>query len=165
MALNDKAAYFAKKSKLNTFYFNIFDYLDNLNRGQTPFTPATSIVEQLDYRLQKIKEEGLDNYQHRYRCVTNYLRDGMKKLGFEIFAKNPVNCVSGYKSSDYNAADLIYTLQNKYNIEIAPSGGDLRTSFFRVGVYGNIGYKEVDNFLQCLELSMNEYKESVNNAC
>ena len=162
MALNDKAIDYAKKSKLTSFYFDIFDYLENAKRGQTPFTPATGIVEQLDYRLQKIKEEGLDNFQQRYRKITDYLREGMKQQGFETFAQNPANCVSGFKTNNYNAEKLIQILRNKFDIEVAPSGGELRTSFFRVGVYGNIGYDDVDNFLHCMSLALVNCRDTNN---
>lgn len=164
IALNNKAISFAQKVKSKTFYFNIFDYVENANRGQTPFTPATGIVDQLDYRLQKIKEEGIENFQQRYKNLTEYLRNGMKHLGFEVFAKNPVNCVSGFKTNYYDAEKLVSILRQDFNIEIAPSGGDLKKSFFRVGVYGNIGYKEIDNFLKCLKLSMDKCEDLINNA-
>jgi len=61
MSVSTLALEFAKNAGLRSFYFDIFDYLENHKRNQTPFTPATGIVEQLDFRLKKIKQEGLNN--------------------------------------------------------------------------------------------------------
>lgn len=157
MALNDKAINFAKKANLRSFYFDIFDYLENADRGQTPFTPATGIVNQLDYRLQKLRKEGLDNFQKRYKDNTEYLRNGLKKLGFTTFAKNPANCVTGFKTNEYDAEIIVKNLREQFGIEIAPSGGDFKSTFLRVGVYGNIEESDIHNFLDSMNKILRGY--------
>lgn len=158
IAVSEKALRFAEKSRLRSFYFDIFDYINNSRRGQTPFTPATCIVEQLHMRLNKIKAEGLVNFQTRYRNNTSYLRKKLQELGFTTFAEQPANCVTGVMTDNINAFSIVERLRQEYNIEIAPSGGELKTKFFRVGNYGHIGNPEIDRFLDALKNVMEGIK-------
>jgi aspartate aminotransferase-like enzyme len=156
MAISEKALKFAEQADLRTFYFDIFDYIANWKRNQTPFTPAVGLLYQLEKRLEKIKQEGLENIQQRYADLTAYLREGLKEVGFIPVAKNPVNCVTGIYTAPYDASQIVKIMREKYNIEIAPSGGDMKTKLIRVGNFGAIGKEEIDLFLKCLKLTLEE---------
>lgn len=158
MSANDKALRFAEKSDLRNFYFDIFDYVNNAKRGQTPFTPAVSLVNQLEKRLEKIQTEGLENFRTRYRKNTAILREGLEKLGLKILAQTPANCVSAVMTEGVNASLVVKIMREKYNIEIAPSGGDLKTKLFRIGNYGAVGEEEIKQCLKALELTLREIK-------
>lgn len=87
-----------------------------------------------------------------------FLRNGFKKLGFDIIAQNPANCVSAFYTGKYDASQIVKIMREKYNIEIAPSGGDLKTKCIRVGNYGNIGIKEIKKCLKSFEKTLKELK-------
>lgn len=156
MSVSQKALERAKESNLRTFYFDIFDYVNNQKRNQTPFTPAVSLVNQLQKRLEKIKSEGLENFRNRYRENSEYLRSGLRKIGLKELAKNPANCVTAVLTEDFDANLIVKIMRDKYNIEIAPSGGDLKTKLFRIGNYGNIGREEIEKCLDSLRKTLKE---------
>ena len=156
LSASQKAIERAEKSNLRNFYFDIFDYVNNANRGQTPFTPAVGIVNQLDKRLQKIKKEGLVNFRNRYKQNTLYLREGLQKLGFNVLAENPTNCVTAVYTNDVDAYQIVQLMREKYDIEIAPSGGDLKHKLFRVGNFGAIKIKDIKYFLKSLDKVLKE---------
>ena len=156
MAINDKALEFAKNADLRTFYFDIFDYIANWKRNQTPFTPPVGLLFQLERRLEKIKQEGLDNIQKRYYDLTQYLRKGLAEVNFHPVAKYPVNCVTGIFTAPFDASEIVRIMREKYNIEVAPSGGDMKTKLIRVGNFGAVGKEEIDYFIKCLKLTLNE---------
>ncbi len=158
MSVSEKALKFAESADLRSFYFDIFDYVNNAKRGQTPFTPAVSLVNQLDKRLEKIRKEGLENFRARYRKNTDYLRAGLEKLGFKIIAENPANCTSAVYTTEYDASQIVSIMREKHGIEIAPSGGELKTHVFRIGNYGNIGEKEIKKCLKALEVTLKELR-------
>ena len=158
MSISDKALEFAKKANLRSFYFDIFDYIANWKRNQTPFTPAVGILFQLERRLEKIKEEGLENIQKRYFEVTKYLRERLKEVNFHPLAKNPVNCVTGIFTAPYDASEIVRIMREKYNVEIAPSGGEMKTKLIRIGNFGAIGKEEVDYMIKYLKLTLEELK-------
>lgn len=156
MSISDKALKFAEKADLRTFYFDIFDHIANWKRNQTPFTPAVSLLNQLDRRLFKIKQEGLKAYRERYYHLTNLIREGLKGLGFDILAKNPANCVTGILTDKYDASEIVRIMREKHNIEIAPSGGELKTKLFRVGNFGDIDEKDIERFLSAMKETLKE---------
>lgn len=156
MAISPRALELAKQNTTRSVYFDILDYIKNWERNQTPFTPAVSLVEQLSLRLKKIKTEGLQNYRKRYQKNTETIRTGLKALGFEVFAKNPANCVTGVMTEKYNASEIVRIMREKHNIEIAPSGGDLKDKFFRIGNFGNIDQTEIKRFLTAMKSTIEE---------
>ncbi|MBF0595528.1 MAG: alanine--glyoxylate aminotransferase family protein [Candidatus Omnitrophica bacterium] len=158
MSFSQKALTIAKGSDLRSFYFDIFDYIANWDRNQTPFTPPIVLLFQLEARLIKIKEEGLESIQERYSRNTRFLRDGLKGLGLNILASKPANCVSAVSVDDCDASDVVRMMDTEYNISIAPSGGDLKSSVFRVGNFGNIGEPEIKRFIDSLRLTLKELR-------
>lgn len=162
MAISEKALKRAEQNSSRPAYFDILDYVKNWQRNQTPFTPAVSLVEQLKLRLEKIKSEGLENYRKRYRQNTELIRSGLKELGFEVFAQYPANCVTGVMIEKFNASEIVRIMREKHNIEIAPSGGELKEKFFRVGNFGAIGKPEIERFIQCLNLTIKEITQDGN---
>ena len=159
LSANEKALKLAEKSDLRNFYFDIFDYVNNAKRNQTPFTPAVSLVNVLEKRLEKLKKEGLENYRKRYQENTDYLRSELNKLGFTPLAKNKTNCVTAIYSEKYDAFEIVKIMREKHNIEIAPSGGDLKNKLFRVGNYGNINKKDIKLFIKKLKLTLKELEK------
>lgn len=156
MSLSPKAMRFAIKSDLRSFYFDIFNYIKNWERNQTPYTPPIGLLFQLEARLEKIKREGLENIQARYLINTNLIRKGLNELGFTILAKNPANCVSAIFVEDYDASEIVKIMSEKHNISITPSGAALKTKLFRVGNYGDISQSDIQRFLNALKLTLNE---------
>ena len=156
ISANEKALKYAEISDLRSFYFDIFDYINNAKRNQTPFTPAVSLVNMLEKRLEKIKKEGLENYRKKYQKNTKYLRENLAKLGFHTLAKNPTNAVTAIYTEKYDASQIVKKMREKYNIEIAPSGGNLSKKLFRVGNYGNINKKEINFFIKCLKKTIKD---------
>lgn len=158
MAISEKAIQHAENADLRTVYFDIFDHLSNRKRNQTPFTPAVSLIEQLKIRLHKIRKAGLEKIRSDYREKTEIIRNELKKLGFNTFAKNPANCVTGVMTEDLDASEIVRIMREKHHVEIAPSGGDLKTKFFRVGNFGAIGKKEIKVFVNALKQTLKELK-------
>lgn len=158
MAISKKALEFAKTANLRTVYFDIFDHISNWERHQTPFTPAIGIIFQLARRLEKIKEIGLESTRTTYYEYTTMIRKGLENLGLRVFAANPANCVTGVMVENYDASEIVKIMREKHYIEIAPSGGDLKDKFFRVGNFGAIKESEIKQFLTALEKTLEELK-------
>lgn len=159
MVYSKKAMAMAEKSNLRSYNTDVFEYKKEWERVSTPYTPPLTILNQLDKRLDKIKAEGLENIQQRYSNLTAYLRKGIELLGLKQFTKTPANCVTGIIVPDnIDAYDVVTLMRNKYNIELAPSWPDLRKKMFRVGNFGAVGKEEIDLFLKCLKLTLEELK-------
>ena len=58
IVLAPRAAERVKSRKVMSMYFNLADALKNMERGQTPFTPAVGILRQINKRLKEIENAG-----------------------------------------------------------------------------------------------------------
>ncbi len=159
MTFSEKAMKKVKESDLRLFNYDAIEYTKEWQRISTPYTPPISILKQLELRLQKIQNEGLENVRKRYEENTQYLREGIKNLGLGFFTEFPVNCVTGVVTpEDINAADVVSLMREKHHIEIAPSWPGLKERLFRVGNFGNINKSEIDRFLEALKSTIEELR-------
>ncbi len=156
LSCNEKAIKKHMQSDIKSYYFDVSEHLKDLKRNQTPYTPAVSLVDQLYVRLEKIKNTGLDNIQSNYKNITKKIRSVLSEFGFKILAENPANCVSAVYTDKYDAYEIVSIMRKKYNIEIAPSGGELKHKLFRIGNYGNITDKDIDLLKSALKNTISE---------
>ena len=133
-----------KKRKVKSMYFNLSDVLINMERGQTPFTPAVGIIRQINIRLKEIESEGgADAEIARVASQAEDFRKKIKDLPFEFVSESPANGVTSLHPLNADAYRIFEILKNDYCIWVCPNGGDMKNSVFRVG---HIGYlKHEDN--------------------
>lgn len=114
-----------------SYYFDFEENLNNLVRGQTPYSPATTIFLQLYHRLKLDIECGSASIINSVKQKALYFRDLCKKNNWEIPAQNPSNCITGFYVK--RNGDKIFEMLAKQNIYIMPGS---RPSFFRVSHLG-----------------------------
>jgi serine---pyruvate transaminase len=157
ICMSQKARDRIELSDLPKYYFNIAEYEANVHRGQTPWTPATGILYQLDMRLKKIKGEGIQNVVKRHTRLSGMLRAGVSAIGIKFTGKNMSNGVTGMLAPEgINAREIVNILREKFDIEIPPSPGELEKKVFRAGVFGNIKDEDIFAFLRALESALIE---------
>ena len=154
LAASIKAVKRAERLAVRPYYFDILIAMDNLHRGQTPYTPAVGIIAQLEKRLQKIMATGLPAYRQHYTQLTEQLRHGLATLGFYPVAKNPANCVTAINTGNYDAYQIVRKMAETYHIELAPSGGELRSKMFRVCNFGHITKNDISFFCHALRKTL-----------
>lgn len=122
------------------YYFDFETNLKNLERGQTPFSPATSIYLQLNKRLHQIKEYGLENIIDDVKQKAIYFRKLCNKYQWNIPAETPSNAITGFYVNK-NKDKIFRSLIEKYNIFIMP--GSI-PGFFRVSHMGIQSFTDLD---------------------
>ncbi len=116
------------------YYWDFDDNFSNLKRGQTPFSPATTIYLQLHARLLQLIGEGGEkaNIQAvRHRSET------FKKLcaeyGWEIPAEVASCAITGFIVNEAEPKHIFKNLIEKYDTYIMPGG---KPGFYRVSHMG-----------------------------
>lgn len=138
-------------NNVRSLYFNFKYYLKDMERGQTPFTPAVGIIIQLRERLAQIEEIGLDNVIKNVANLAKDFRNKIKALPFEIPSENLSNALTPLKPKEgISANDIFLHLKDKYNIFICPNGGDLKDTLFRVGHIGALTVADNDILINAL---------------
>ena len=129
--------------KVKSMYFNLADVLKNMERGQTPFTPAVGILLQINARLKEIERSGgADVEISRVAAQAEDFRKKIMGLPFEFISESPANGVTPVHPADADAYRIFEILKDDYNIWICPNGGDMKNTIFRVGHIGNLTHKD-----------------------
>lgn len=130
-------------AKVKSMYFNLADALKNMERGQTPFTPAVGILRQINARLKEIeKEGGADAEIARVAAQAADFRNKIKDLPFEFVSESPANGVTPLHPINVDAYRIFEILKDEYGIWICPNGGDMKNTVFRVGHIGNLTHED-----------------------
>ncbi|MFY4759966.1 pyridoxal-phosphate-dependent aminotransferase family protein [Aliarcobacter butzleri] len=141
-----------KLQEINSIYFNFKSYITDIQRGQTPFTPAISIILQLNKRLKELRKQTIVKANKKTKKLANYFRKNIKDLPFEFYVKNMPNAMTTLTPTDGKlATQIIEEFEERYNIILTPSGGDLKEKLIRVSHMGNMNKKYVDVLINALK--------------
>jgi aspartate aminotransferase-like enzyme len=130
-----------------SLYFNFKEYLKNMERGQTPFTPAVTTLLEMDERLRHIRSA--DDEIRRTGEIARRFRRGASELGFSI-PNYPLSNALTPLLFDGNAGEVYRKLKRVYNLELTPSGGALADTMLRVGHLGDMDVSDIDELLGAL---------------
>lgn len=138
--------------KVKSMYFNLADVLKNMERGQTPFTPAVGILRQINIRLKEIKAAGgADAEIARVAAQAEDFRTKIKELPFEFVSESPANGVTPVHPINADAYRIFEILKDEYDIWICPNGGDMKSTVFRVGHIGNLTHEDNNTLINALK--------------
>lgn len=148
MALSPKALARIESVKCKCQYLDLKIALKNAERGQTPWTPAVSILRQINVRLKEIDANGgVEAEIARTASLANYFRDRLKGLPFEIISESLSNAVTPLHPTTASAYDIFLKIKDEYGMWICPNGGDMKDSVFRVGHIGALTTADYDKLI------------------
>ncbi|MGB9720601.1 MAG: pyridoxal-phosphate-dependent aminotransferase family protein [bacterium] len=144
-----------KTSDTPKYYFDLSLYEKFLEKGQTPWTPAITILYGLKKGLVKIAKNGIkENFTH-HKKMAEYVRDRFTKMGYELFSENPSNGLTVIKMPPgLDSTDIIRECKEKYGILFANGQGEMKGKILRVGHMGNYDIKKLGKALDILEKVM-----------
>lgn len=140
-------------------YFDFKDYLADIKRGQTPYTPPVLVMYELQDMLNLIdKQGGLKVRLNEVKEKCEYFRQKARNFGLIIPSYPLSNALTPLYFENVNAYEVIQTLKDRYRIFVNPCGGDLADKLLRVTHIGNTTLKDIDDLLEKLILSIKEVK-------
>lgn len=113
------------------FYFDFSENLKNLERGQTPYSPATALFLQLHARLKKDIALGVEQIIKNVQNRALYFRTLCRKYEWKMPVEIPSNCITGFFVC--RNGDKLFTELMKRDIYIMPGG---TPNYFRVSHLG-----------------------------
>lgn len=128
------------------YYFDFVENLKNLERGQTPYSPATTLFMQLHERLKRDVALGVDNIIATVRERALYFRGLCVQNGWEVPAEVPSNCITGFFV--HRNGDILFAELMKKGIYIMPGG---TPHYFRVSHLGLQTFCELDELAACIK--------------
>ena len=146
MALASSTLERIEKVKCCCQYLDLKLALKNMERGQTPWTPAVGILRQINVRLKDIEAMGGAEAEIA-RCaeLAKYFRDKLVEhnLPFEIVSESLSNAVTPLHPTTQSAYEIFLKIKDEYGMWICPNGGSMKDTIFRVG---HIGYLQKEDY-------------------
>ena len=144
IAANDRAWNAAETCDHGGFYFDLPKEREAQSRGQTAYTPATSLIIGLQRVLEKFEEEGLPNLFARHARLALATQAGLRAIGCTIFADVPAHGVTMVRVPDgIDAPTLGAILRDHYGVTIAGGQNQLKPDHIRVGHMGFMDWSDV----------------------
>ena len=147
IAIGSRAWERSEHTKTPRFYFEWKKL-----KGNVPFTPALSLLFELDGSLEFIHSQGMQKIFARRQQVADRIRDLVTRSGMEIFAQKPGNGITGViPPRGFDMAALRRRLENDFGIQIAGGLGKIKDTIFRIGHVGHVTDEELDYFVESFE--------------
>jgi aspartate aminotransferase-like enzyme len=156
--ISEKALKKAETVSGKGHYLNFIDIKDYYEKkGQTPTTPAISLMWAMSKQLDKMKAEGMENRYKRHAEMAKYVQDWAKK-NFALFTEPgyesvTVTCINNTRK--ISVADLNTEL-GKRGYAISNGYGKLKEQTFRIAHMGDLTLDEIkeliDNINEILKL-------------
>jgi len=159
VALSEKAWKFNETADLPRFYFDLAKERKAIQKNQTAWTPAISLVVGLQESLRMIKEEGLHSVFKRHELFAKATRNAIKAMGLEVFAKDAFsNSVTAVKvPAEIKDGKLVpKTMRDKFGVTIAGGQDELEGKIFRLTHLGYVDRFDILVGIGALELTLHE---------
>jgi aspartate aminotransferase-like enzyme len=139
-AVSERALKKAETVKDRGYYFDFLEFKANHDKNMTPSTPSIPHIYGLQYKLEQLEKEGIENRYARHLKMAQMTREWVQSRGFEMFPKAgyesiTLSCVKNNKNID--VAKLQKTLKDKYKVLIDGGYGQIKGKSFRLAHMGD----------------------------
>ncbi len=153
-ALSDRAWAAVPEARLPKYYFNFTAERKAIEKNQSAYTPAVSLVVGLQESLRLILAEGLPNVFARHDRLARATRAGVQALGLTLFAEHPGAACTAVKAPAGIDGGAIVKGFRKRGITIAGGQGSMKGKIFRIAHMGYVDGFDVLTALGALELTL-----------
>lgn len=146
-----------ENSKLPKYYFDFKKAKKSLDKNDTPYTPAVTLVIALRESLRMIKEEGLENVFKRHQMLACATRDAVCALGLKLFSHTFCNAVTAaYLPEGIDSTQLVKLMRDKYGVSIADGQEQLKGKIIRIAHLGYMKTTDIITGISVLEQALLE---------
>lgn len=152
-AVSDRAMEKAKSVENRGWYFDLVRMEKHRLKDSSPATPAMSLIFALDFQLNRILAEGLDNRFARHSAMAKRVQEWADAHNLSMYA--PV----GYRSQtvttiknerNINVSELNTFLKQR-EMRIAGGYGPIKDTTFRIAHMGEIQMEDIEKLLAAME--------------
>lgn len=157
-SVSDKAWGFVKKSTLPRFYFDFAKEKKNLDKNQSAYTSAVSLVVGLQVALERIKREGLQNVFARTEKMARAAQEGAKALGLRLLAPESPSpaCTAILLPPGIDGAKVPSLIRDRYGVAVAGGQDQLKGKIVRISHMGYVQPYDLLSGLAALELTLRD---------
>jgi aspartate aminotransferase-like enzyme len=165
ISISERAWKANENAKMPRFYWDFKLAKDFAVKGQTPVTPALSVLYGMHEAVKMIQEETLQGIFGRHKKLANATRAGVKALGLKLLAeeKNASKSVTAVvPSNGMDPEQVRKIMREKFGVVLAGGQEELKGKIFRIGHLGYIDILDILATFGALELVLSELGVKIN---
>ena len=152
IATSERARAAEQQATMARYYFDLAEARRYAEKGETPWTPAVSVLFQLDVALELLEREGYPRIFARHAACGEAARSGLRRLGFKLLAEpehasDTVTAAwlpEGLAWPSFNAA------LRERGLVVAGGQGKLTGQIMRIGHLGAVQPTEVEEAVEII---------------
>jgi aspartate aminotransferase-like enzyme len=152
-ATSDRALKYAESVENRGWYFDLVLMEKHRLKDSTPMTPVMSLIFALDFQLDRILAEGLENRFARHTAMAERVGAWAEKAGMPPLAARGIR--SKTVASLQNTHGFEVSALNKFltqrGMRVANGYGKLKEKNFRIATMGEITMLDVEKLLPAID--------------
>jgi aspartate aminotransferase-like enzyme len=154
IALSAKAWKKGQTSDLPRYYFDLKKEKKNADKGESAYTPNTSLILALNAALGYIKQTGMDKLVANAQLLARATRAAVTELGLELFSPHsPAASVTAVKApAGLDSGVIVKGFRTKFGAIIANGQGTMKGRIFRIAHLGYFDFADVFAIVAALEI-------------
>jgi aspartate aminotransferase-like enzyme len=155
-SVSDKAWKIVEKSKLPRYYFDYAKERKSLAKGESSYTPATSLIVTLHAALQYIKKLGLENLIGNAALLAEATREAATALGLTHFAPDsPANAMTAINApAGIESTKVVKEMRSRFGAILTDGQGSMKGHMFRIAHLGYYDFLDLIAVLGALEIAL-----------
>ena len=154
-SVSEKARRRAEGASNPRFYFDLGKHIEAGPQGDSPWTPASSLLLGLAEVLRYVRELGRDELIQNAQLLARAARESARALGLELFARNatPAGAVTAIRApGGLDSGEIVRAYKDRFAAVIANGQGSMKGQIFR---FAHLGYFDFhDLFATIAELEI-----------
>jgi aspartate aminotransferase-like enzyme len=159
-AVSDRAWQRMETTKSPRYYFDLRKERKSAAKGETAFTPATSLFAALGAALDYIRQlgggnlaAGREDLVNNAELAAEMTRAGVQALGLKLFSpSSPASAVTAIESPvGVDSGAIVKEFRESFNAVVANGQGEMKGKLFRMAHIGYYDYLDTIGALASLE--------------
>lgn len=156
VALSPRAIDKMKAGRHAVYYFDLLKAVASAEKGDTPYTPAITLMLALQKALEMMRAEGIENVVARHDANARATRAAVAAMGLKLVAAVPSNATTAVYTPGDSAGRIAKHMETKYGAKIAGGQGSLKGKIVRIGHLGFYDRSDMYLVVSALEATLNE---------
>ncbi len=136
------------------YYFDLLKHKKGGEKGESPWTPATSLILGLAESMKYVRELGRDNLIENAQLLAKATREAAVALDLELFAKGiPAGAVTSIRAPEgVSSNDIVKQYKTRFGAIIANGQGSMKGEIFRFAHLGYFDFADLFGVIAELEI-------------
>ena len=156
VALSTRAVARLQEKRHPVYYFDLLKAVKQAETGDTPWTPAITLVLALRRALDMMREEGIENIVARHDRNARGCRAAIQAMGLKVVAKVPSNATTAVWTPGDSAGKITKHIEKRYGCRIAGGQGPLKGKIIRIGHLGAYYEDDMYQVISAFEATLND---------